>query len=156
MADALFQAICRTGVFMICAQAVVHFRPREAYEKYLKLIVSVMILLQLFLPLGGLSTDTRQGTGELLGSMVQGLEAELEAAAERARKADRLLEEMTLEEVRRRMQEAGMTEPDEPQRRAEEEETENLPGEADEQSVGEVEPVVIEISVGGVHEKQYN
>lgn len=156
MADALFQAICRTGVFMICAQAVVHFRPREAYEKYLKLIVSVMILLQLFLPLGGLFADTRQGTGDLLGSMVQGLEAELEAAAGRAREADRLLEEMTLEEVRRRMQEAGMPEPDEPQRRAEEEETVNLPGEADEQSVGEVEPVVIEISVGGVYEKQYN
>ena len=39
MRNPLFQAICRVGMFMICAQAIVHFRPNEAYEKYLKLLV---------------------------------------------------------------------------------------------------------------------
>ena len=53
MQNLLFQAICRVGIFMICAQAIVHFRPKEAYEKYLKLLVSAMVLVQLFLPLGG-------------------------------------------------------------------------------------------------------
>ncbi len=46
MQNSLFQAICRVGIFMICAQAIVHFRPQEAYEKYLKLLISVMVLVR--------------------------------------------------------------------------------------------------------------
>ena len=52
MQNSFFQAICRMGIFMICAQAVIHFRPKGTYEKYLKLLVSVMVLTQLFLPIG--------------------------------------------------------------------------------------------------------
>lgn len=138
---------------MICARAIVHFRPREAYEKYLKLIVSVMILLQLFLPLGGLLTENFQGA-ELSGSMLQGLEAELKAAEERAKEADRLLEEMTLEEVRRRMQEAETAETGREQEATEMERTQSE-READGEYVRGVETVVIDVSVGGEHEKQY-
>ncbi|MCM1540987.1 MAG: stage III sporulation protein AF [Blautia sp.] len=103
----LFQTICRIGIFMICAQAVVHFRPQEAYEKYLKLLVSAMVLIQLFLPIsrflfhgdGGETAITSQ-------AFLEGLETEMRAAESRAQEADALLEQMTLEEIRRRVEEA--------------------------------------------------
>ena len=114
MHNLLFQTICRVGIFMICAQAVIHFRPRESYEKYLKLLVSVMVLIQLFLPLGSFLLG--DGVEEVLAGLEVfrgALEQELETAAREAEEADALLEEMTLEEVRQRVEE---------QRRAAEEE----------------------------------
>ena len=67
MGNTLFQAICRMGIFMICAQAVVHFRPKESYEKYLKLLVSVIVLIQVFLPIGSfLLGDGRQNAARAL------------------------------------------------------------------------------------------
>lgn len=47
MFSGIVKTICRMGVFMICAQAIVHFRPKASYEKYLKILVRAMILLQL-------------------------------------------------------------------------------------------------------------
>lgn len=106
MHSLLFRTICRVGIFMICAQAVIHFRPRESYEKYLKLLVSVMILIQLFLPLGSFllgesMEEALAGLEEFRGA----LEQEMERAAREAEAADTMLEEMTLEEVRRRVEE---------------------------------------------------
>ena len=46
--------IRQMGIFVICAQALIHFRPKESYEKYMKLLVSVMILAQLFTPVARL------------------------------------------------------------------------------------------------------
>lgn len=92
---------------MICAQAVVHFRPQAAYEKYLKLLVSAMVLIQLFLPVSRLLFH---GSGEELEketqAFLEGLEEELSAAESRAYETDALLEQMTLEEIRRRAEEA--------------------------------------------------
>ena len=47
----LYHVIGQVGIFLICAQTLIHFRPRESYEKYLKLLLSVMLLIQLFQPL---------------------------------------------------------------------------------------------------------
>lgn len=47
MLHAFLQGICRAGIFVICAQTLVHFRPRQSYEKYLKLLLSTMIIIQL-------------------------------------------------------------------------------------------------------------
>ena len=106
MQNILFQTICRVGIFMICAQAIIHFRPRESYEKYLKLLVSVMILIQLFLPVGRfLMGEGMEQTLEGLELFRVQLEQEMESAAQEAAAADELLEQMTLEEVRRRMEE---------------------------------------------------
>ena len=52
--EALFQAICKIGIFVICARTIVHFRARETYEKYLRLLVGIMVLIQLFWPVGTL------------------------------------------------------------------------------------------------------
>lgn len=46
----LYRVIGQVGIFLICAQTVVHFRPKESYDKYLKLLLSVMLLLQLLQP----------------------------------------------------------------------------------------------------------
>lgn len=102
----LLQTICRIGIFMICAQAIIHFRPRETYEKYLKLLVSVMILIQLFLPVGSfLLGGNMEQTLEGLELFRTQLEQEMEAAAREAEAANKMLEQMTLEEVRKRMEE---------------------------------------------------
>lgn len=106
MRNVLFQAICKVGIFMICAQAIIHFRPREAYEKYLKLLVSVMILIQLFLPFGGFLLGESVGeTAERLALFRERLEQEFRLSTLEAEETDKLLEQMTLEEVRRRMAE---------------------------------------------------
>ena len=106
MGNTLFQAICRMGIFMICAQAVVHFRPKESYEKYLKLLVSVIVLIQVFLPIGSfLLGEGRQNAAKALEQFGRELEQSLEDAAGDAAAADELLEQMTLEEVMRRLEE---------------------------------------------------
>ncbi|MCI9338047.1 MAG: DUF1682 domain-containing protein [Lachnospiraceae bacterium] len=106
MGNSLFQSICRIGIFMICAQAVVHFRPKEAYEKYLKLLVSVMVLIQVFLPIGSfLLGDGRRDAVNALEQFGQELEQGMQEGAEDAADADEILEKMTLEEVLRRMEE---------------------------------------------------
>ena len=46
----MYHVIGQAGIFLICAQTLVHFRPKESYEKYLKLLLSVMLLLQLLHP----------------------------------------------------------------------------------------------------------
>lgn len=105
--NSIFQAICRVGIFMICAQAIVHFRPNESYEKYLKLLMSIMVLIQLFAPVcsfffGGGSLKA----AELMERFEKDLAAGIQEAEKNAQEADRLLEQMTLEEVRRRVEEA--------------------------------------------------
>lgn len=40
------------GIFLICAQTLIHFRPKGTYVKYLRLLVSIMLLVQLMEPLG--------------------------------------------------------------------------------------------------------
>lgn len=111
MFDGLFQTICRVGIFMICAQAIIHFRPEGSYEKYLKLLVGSMILIQLFLPVGRLLF---WGDGQELAlkseEFMEELEAEMAAAEENALETESLLEQMTLEEVRRRVEEARILE----------------------------------------------
>ena len=107
----LFQVICRTGIFMICAQAIVHFRPQESYEKYLKLLVSVMVLIQLFLPLGSLFTGAgSQDAARELEAFRESLEQGMEEARQQAEETDARLQEMTLQEVRRRMEEQAAAE----------------------------------------------
>ena len=71
----LMESICKTGIFIICAQVLLHFRPKASYEKYLKMLVSAMILIQLFMPMSELF---KQGQGQTLKERVAWFEAELE------------------------------------------------------------------------------
>ncbi len=56
MLEGLLSSIRQIGIFMICAQALIHFKPKGSYEKYLKLLVSAMILVQLLSPVAALLT----------------------------------------------------------------------------------------------------
>lgn len=106
MAQQFFQIVCRLGIFMVCARLLIHFRAQESYEKYLKLLVSVMILIQLFLPLGNfLSAEKKEAGLKELEGIRQEFEAELEQAQLQVQEADRMLEQMTLEELQRQVQE---------------------------------------------------
>lgn len=108
MQNLFFQTICRVGIFMICAQAMIHFRPQEAYEKYLKLLVSIMVLIQLFLPLGSfLLGGGGQQAADLLERFKGELEQSMADAQRKAAEADAVLERMTLEELRRQLEEQG-------------------------------------------------
>lgn len=91
---------------MICAQAITHFRPQESYEKYFKLLVSVMVLIQIFIPLGNFAAGLGKASlSSQLSDFQTSLEQSMEEARRQAEKTDKMLEEMTLEEVRRRMEE---------------------------------------------------
>lgn len=101
MLQSFFETICRVGIFMICAQAIVHFRAQEEYEKYLKLLVSVMILIQLFWPVGRIFfRGSGQGAMDGLGRLREQMEQSLRDAEENGAAADEILGRMTLEEVR--------------------------------------------------------
>jgi len=99
---------------LICAQAVVHFRPKEVYERYLKLLVGAMVLIQLVLPfgsflLGGRKEEALRALEQFKWEMEQGVKQ----AEENAAAADMLLEQMTLEEVRKAVEaQSGQDEED--------------------------------------------
>jgi len=48
--SALLEKIGQMAVFLICAQTLMHFRPKDSYEKYIKLLVSMMLLILLVEP----------------------------------------------------------------------------------------------------------
>ncbi len=110
MQSTFFRAVCQMGIFIICAQTITHFRPNISYEKYFKLLVSVMILIQIFQPVsrifgGGGNVD--------LDARVQQLEEQMELgknqAAESAARSERILEKMTLLQVQELLLEEGET-----------------------------------------------
>lgn len=108
MQNSLFRAICHMGIFMICIRAIIQFRPNEAYEKYLRLLAGIMIMIQLFLPVGRFILGRGgEEAAEILRQFKRELERGMEDAAESASAADALLEQMTLEEVQRRLEEAA-------------------------------------------------
>lgn len=97
----LVQTVCRTGIFVICAQVLVHFRPNASYEKYMKMLVSAIILLQLFMPVSNLfAGEEEQGLAERVVQFEEQLELSMERAVQKYSASEELLERMTLEEVR--------------------------------------------------------
>ena len=104
MGEELLQIIKRVGIFMVCAQMLLHFKPSESYGKYIRLLMSMMVLAQLISPvmaLFGRGSETSLETrvfqyNEILS---QGMEDADRAGLE----AQALLEKMTLEEVKTRI-----------------------------------------------------
>lgn len=103
--------IGQIGVFMICAQAVVHFRPKEVYGKYLRLLLSVMVLIQIISPIYGLLAG---GTGESLDENVRSFQQEMEEAMGDAAKSSVIsqqqLEKTGLEMLREIWEQNGVGE----------------------------------------------
>jgi len=61
MFDEWVQSIKTMSIFLICAQTLIHFKPKGAYEKYIKLLVSIMLLVQLLEPIGNMLGILRKG-----------------------------------------------------------------------------------------------
>lgn len=81
----LYRWIGQAGIFLICAQTVVHFRPKESYDKYLKLLLSVMLLLQLLQPvLTALGGDGDWNAEEQVAGFTEELQTVLTKASEQA------------------------------------------------------------------------
>ena len=55
--NTVVEAIQKTGIFLIAAQALIHFAPGTAYAKYMKLLMGIMVLLLLLSPAHQLITD---------------------------------------------------------------------------------------------------
>lgn len=55
--ETIVESIRNVGIFMIAAQAVMHFAPGKRYEKYIKLIAGVMVLLMFIHPFAGITVD---------------------------------------------------------------------------------------------------
>ena len=104
MGESWFEVIKQVGIFMICAQMLLHFKASENYRKYIRLLMSMMVLIQLAVPLSSL---LRGRTGE---NLAQGLtryetllteqRGEINATCIQA---EQLLEELTLEEIKTRI-----------------------------------------------------
>ncbi len=62
--EKLLSKIGQIAIFMICARTLLHFRAKESYEKYLKLLVSLMLLVLLVEPL--METFGKGEEGDLL------------------------------------------------------------------------------------------
>ncbi len=97
-----YKSICQVGIFMICSQAIIHFRPNRSYEKYLKLLVSVMILIQLLHPVVSLIGGAGRGDFE---ARVEQFREQLAQSRQRAEESAVLsqerLGELTLSELRK-------------------------------------------------------
>lgn len=103
MGDKLLEVIKQVGIFMICAQMILHFRPSESYNKYIKLLISIMVLVQLMFPVmeifgGGM--DGFYGKLDYYNGFITG---SMEDANITALNAETLLNEMTMEEVKTRI-----------------------------------------------------
>lgn len=51
MAESLLEFMKRIAVFMIIAQTILHFRPNKSYEKYLKMLIGIMMLAIFIVPI---------------------------------------------------------------------------------------------------------
>lgn len=54
MGGTFLEFIKSVGIFILCAQSFMHFAAGKAYEKYIKLLIGVMILAQFIVPVRAL------------------------------------------------------------------------------------------------------
>ncbi len=81
----IVKTISQIGVFLICAQAIVHFRPKAAYEKYIKMLVSIMLLVQLFMALSDLFTaDGKAKIAESMQYFAESMDEAMQEALDTA------------------------------------------------------------------------
>lgn len=106
-----FQTVKQIGIFMICAQVILHFKPSAKYEKYLKLLISVMVLVQILLPI----INTFSGKSSLdFYVRVEEIQAEIDRSMEQLEIENAINEEnilnRTLKEVKSRINNSLETE----------------------------------------------
>ena len=104
MGEELLQIIKRVGIFMVCAQMLLHFKPSESYGKYIRLLMSIMVLAQLISPIMAIfGRGSEVVFGERVLQYDEILRQGMEDADRTGVTAQELLENMTLEEVKSRI-----------------------------------------------------
>lgn len=90
----LLKKIGQVAIFLICAQTLLHFRAKDSYEKYIKLLINMMLLILLAEPLLNLLS-----IGEATGVMdkIQGYEKTLEAVLEKGLMDEEEMEDFLLD-----------------------------------------------------------
>lgn len=104
MGEGLLQTIRQVGIFVICAQMIMHFKPAESYGKYIRLLVSVMVLVQLFVPI--MDIFFRSNVGNFSGRISyyeEILSVNMEDISLTCETAEQMLNQMTLEEIKTRI-----------------------------------------------------
>lgn len=100
MQKIFFDGICQIGIFMICTQAMMHFSPNGSYKKYIKMLVSVMILVQVFRPISGLlSSGGEYSFEDRVAWFEEQVQVNMEQVSITTVITDEILNKMTLEEV---------------------------------------------------------
>lgn len=66
MAEQLMEMMKRIAVFTVVAQTILHFRPNKSYEKYLKMLIGIMLLAIFTVPLMELFQENSIREYELL------------------------------------------------------------------------------------------
>ena len=102
----MFQTICRVSIFLICAQAVIRFCPKEAYEKYLKLLVSILVMVQLIFPVTSFlfGKDSQDFMSQLEGFQ-ETMDREMGKPKYEEQQMNRILEKMTAQELKKYIEE---------------------------------------------------
>lgn len=96
--DELMQLVCKGAVFVICADTIIRFRPREVYEKYLRVLVGIMLAAIIFEPVCELVSKGRiVGIKGRMNSLQAQMEQEAEWYLERAQELNGELENVNEE-----------------------------------------------------------
>jgi len=100
----LFQTVKQIGIFIICAQVIMHFKPSAKYEKYLKLLISVMVLVQVIMPLVNIISGKED---TYFWAKVEEIQRDIDKSMERLEIENAINEEniinQTLEEIKTRI-----------------------------------------------------
>lgn len=79
----MVENIRRIGIFMIAAQTVLHFAAGKQYEKYLKIITSVIILFQFLSPFASSADDFAVRWQSEIEQMEKQVEKQMESQAKK-------------------------------------------------------------------------
>lgn len=109
MWQGLLGSIRQMGIFMICAQALIHFKPKGSYEKYMKLLVSAMILVQLLSPVAALlSGKEGQSLEERIGFYSNSFEQGLGEAAVQEYQIEQMRQTLLEEQIKAQLEAADL------------------------------------------------
>lgn len=56
MFDTFLEFIKRMGIFLICAESILHFAPGNSYQKYIRVLIGLMLLTQFLIPVKAILT----------------------------------------------------------------------------------------------------
>ena len=147
MWEGLLDSIRQMGVFMICAQALIYFKPKGSYEKYLKLLVSAMILVQLLSPVVALlSGKDGQSLEERIGFYSNSFEQGMNEAIFQEYRVEQIRQQLLTSRIRAQFEE-GDAEP------GRQEDSQVIAAGQEQRGEGEIrvqiDPVTIEVPYGG-------